>query len=120
MHLYKDQPLFSDVDMFLRSLGFQLHRFEGMSRRAFSPFQMAKNSTNCGNQDLWTDAIYTRDWMQLDKIPVAKLRKMAAILHDLFRSIDLVNLILATADRREGTNHSAVYLERLSNSVNHS
>jgi FkbM family methyltransferase len=62
-HLYKDQPLFADVDTFLRKNDFtlfDLSRSYGL--RARSPIR----STVRGGQLLWGDAFYFRDLIRED------------------------------------------------------
>jgi len=56
--LYLNQPLFSDVDVYLRNQGFTLFDLTGARRfRSDSPI----GSTSPGGQLLWGDAFYFRD-----------------------------------------------------------
>jgi len=62
-HLYKNQPLFADVDTFLRAHGFTLFDLSHSSAiRANSPVR----STLRAGQLLWGDAIYFRDLISDD------------------------------------------------------
>ena len=61
------------------------------------------------SQLLWADAVYVRSLFDLDAYEPAALRKLALILHDGYRSLDLVHLILAEHDRRAGTAFVAPY-----------
>jgi len=57
-HLYKDQPLFADIDIHLRTKGFSLFDLTNSRRnRTNSPIQ----STVHPGQLLWGDAFYLRD-----------------------------------------------------------
>lgn len=117
VELYRDQPMFADVDTFLRASGFQFHTFVGFGGRAFKPL-LANNDINRPfRQALWADAIYARDWMRLDALDETKLRKYAILAHDLLQSYDLAHLLLAELDRRAGGSLASAYLGRLSKGV---
>lgn len=112
--LYKNQPLFADVDAILRGAGFQFHTFLGFGCRAFRPL-MKNNDPKAGfRQALWSDAVYVRDWMQLEALSDQRLLKLAVLLHDVFASFDLSYVMLAELDRRDGGARCAQYGERLS------
>jgi len=113
LELYENQPLFADVDRFLRQNGFQFHTFNGFGMRAFKPL-IANDDLNQGfRQFLWSDAIYVRDWMRLDALPALKLQKYAMLAHDLLGSYDLAHLILSALDKQTGGSVASAYLERL-------
>ncbi len=52
--------------------------------------------------------------MRLDRLPPAKLRKYAAIVHDLFDSYDLAQAVLVEHDRQTGQNLAERYARRFS------
>jgi FkbM family methyltransferase len=111
--LYKNQPLFADVDAHLRKAGFQLHAFDGFGSRAFHPI-VINNDPNKGlRQVLWSDAIYVRDWMNLQALDDLKLCKYAVLAHDVFRSHDLAHMVLQALDQRHGIDLAPRYLLRL-------
>lgn len=114
VELYKGQPLFADVDRFLRSQGFQFHCFHSLAGRAFKPLIVNNNINAALRQTLWADVIYVRDWMQLDALPLHKLKNYALLAHDLLQSFDLAHLILAALDRRAGSQLATTYLQQLS------
>jgi FkbM family methyltransferase len=62
-HLYKDQPLFADVDTFLRAKGFTL--FDLMSSRRVRNLSPIQSNSHPG-QILWADGIYFRDLINND------------------------------------------------------
>ena len=102
VELYKKQPLFADVDIFLRSKGFQFHTFTGFGTRAFKPV-VVNGDVNLGlRQMLWSDAIYVRDWMQLERLSIAKLQNYAILAHEVLQSYDLAHLVLLALDQRSG------------------
>lgn len=111
--IYQGQPLFADIDRFLRSQGFQFHCFTSLSGRAFKPIVINNNVNAPVRQLLWGDAVYVRDWMRLDTLCPAKLRHYAVLAHDILQSIDLAHLILAELDRQTGSAHAPAYRTRL-------
>ncbi|WP_019498526.1 FkbM family methyltransferase [Pseudanabaena sp. PCC 6802] len=120
VELYRNQPMFADVDILLRSMGFQFHAFDSVGRRAFKPL-MANRDINSGvRQILWADALYVRDWMNLEELDAQKLRKYAVLAHDILRSYDLAHLVLAALDNKIGTSFAVTYLNRLVNKVSSS
>ncbi|MBX9702046.1 MAG: FkbM family methyltransferase, partial [Acetobacteraceae bacterium] len=59
--LYRGQPLFSEVEIFLRGQGFRLHRFLPLVSRALRPV-LVNNDPYAGlSQLVWTDAVFLRD-----------------------------------------------------------
>jgi FkbM family methyltransferase len=117
VELYRAQPMFADVDRFLRSNGFQFHTFAGFGGRTFKPL-VSKNSAGAlFRQYLWADAIYVRDWMRLERLDEIKLRKYAVLAHDLLKSYDLAHLVLAALDEKTGSNLAPAYLDRLMRSA---
>ncbi len=66
--LYHDQPLFADIDHYLRSQGFSLLLLEDLIcvERAISPLQKQRPQGRRGGQLISADAIYYRDWLGSD------------------------------------------------------
>jgi FkbM family methyltransferase len=113
VELYREQPMFADVDSFLRSRGFQFHTFSGFGGRAFKPLVANQNINMPFRQALWADAIYVRDWMRLEALGEAKLRKYAILAHDLLQSYDLAHLVLVALDSKTAGGLAPAYLKRL-------
>ena len=111
--LYKNQPLFADVDAFLRGKGFVLHKMAHCAGRLFKPFSMKGNGGREPSQWLWCDAVYVRDFSTFEQLSAVQLLKLAAILHENYGSHDLAALALGTHDRKTGGNYKAQYLQRL-------
>jgi len=75
-HLYVDQPLFADIDTFLRKQGFTLFDITKNGRiRSGSPIQ----STRGVGQLLWGDAIYFRDPIQSHSQNPDQILKLSCI-----------------------------------------
>lgn len=118
--LYEDQPLFADVDQLLRGQGFMFHRFLGMSGRTYSPLMVNGNPNAALSQMLWSDAVYVPDLTRLDRLQPHALLKLAALLHEIYGSVDLAHVVLAAYDRQCGTSHAQRYFERLTDPQQHS
>jgi FkbM family methyltransferase len=108
--LYKNQPLFADVDRTLRSHGFEFHKFLGTAGRSFKPLFVKGNINVPISQILWADAVYVKNFMELDALSEQKLLKYAVIMHEVFRSLDLCHLVLTQYDRKTGMSLSQRYL----------
>lgn len=93
--IYLGQPLFADIDIRLRSLGFQFHTFNGFGARPYRPLRAADNDAGGLRQLLWSDATYIPDVTQLEQFSNGRLLKLAVILHDFYKSVDLVLHVLA-------------------------
>jgi protein O-GlcNAc transferase len=90
--MYEGAPLFGDVDARMRSAGFQLHTFLDVYRPAYTPFV---DSGAGHSQAMWADAVYVPDVRRLERIGRGRLLKLAAIVHELYGSIDLCAHILS-------------------------
>jgi FkbM family methyltransferase len=112
MPLYKDQPLFGDIQIFLRDHGFVLHKLIDCAGRPFRPFALP-NPRMPISQLLWADAVFVRDFTRLETYSDDGLLKAAAILDLVYNSIDLVTLLLAEYDHRRGTSFRQRYIEFL-------
>ena len=112
VELYEHQPLFADVDMFLRSKGFQFIKFTTFGTRCLKPLVM-DNNINTGNQQLWSDAIYLRDLSHAESMPTEKLVKLAIVCHDVYGFYDFSLYLLNLLDSRQGTDVGKRYLELL-------
>lgn len=113
VQLYEDQPLFADVDQLLRAHGFMFHKFLDLSGRTYKPLMMNNDPNAAMSQLLWADAIYVPDLARLDRLEAGALVKLAALLHEIYRSYDLCHLVLAAHDRRFGTSYTQRYIDAL-------
>jgi FkbM family methyltransferase len=110
--LYKDQPLFADIDAELRAHGFLLHRM-GATGRTFKPLISNNDANAMMSQWLWGDAVYVWDFMRFETMPPVALLKLAAILHENYGSFDLAAVSLETHDRVAGSSLHPGYLQAL-------
>jgi FkbM family methyltransferase len=111
--LYKGQPLYGDVESFMRRQGFLPHKLIDVAGRCLRPFSLPKPS-EAMSQVLWADAIFIRDFVAIENYSTEELLKAALILNDLYLSFDLVNYLLSEFDLRTGADLSARFVDKLS------
>jgi FkbM family methyltransferase len=111
LEMYHGQPLFSDIERFLRGYGYVLHQFVPLVTRDFRPVLLSGDPYVGHSQVMWADAIFVRDFTKLQNLDAEQLLRMAVILHDCYRSFDLVLLLLREHDRRTQQGYGARYAE---------
>lgn len=112
--LYQDQPLFAEIDQFMRGMGFLLHRFAPMSGRPFRPLHSKPAPGQPGfSQVLWSDAVYVRDFRHLDRLGPERTLKLAILAHLICGSFDLTHKCLAAHDTLMDTCLAQDYLQLL-------
>lgn len=111
VEVYEGQPLFSDVDQYLRKLGFGLVKFLGPRSCTLSPCIFGGNA-DIGNQLVWSDALYMRDIFALDVLLPEQLVKLATLAHDVYGMFDFAYRFLAELDRRLSSTLAPTYLGR--------
>ena len=111
--LYKGQPLFSEMELFLRGHGFVLHRFFPTVSRAVQPMMVNGDPYAGLGQLVWADAVFIRDLLRLDALSDRQLLTMAAVLHEAYGAVDIAFRLLAEHDRRTGGAVAARYLSGL-------
>ena len=111
--MYHDQPLFAEIDRCLRGHGFLLHRFEPIISRMVKPLALGGDVMAGMSQDLWTDAVYVKDFTKPELLSSRQLLKLAVILHECYRSYDLALYFLRAHDQRVGSRYSADYFAHI-------
>lgn len=109
--LYKNQPLFADIDARLRAAGFALHKLPFTGLRPFKPFAL---DSGILSQLLWGDAVYVRDFMSFEALLPEQLLKLAAILHENYNSCDLAAEALRVYDSKAGSSLHPLYVSYVS------
>ncbi len=89
MQLYKDQPLFGEIDRELRALGLIPHIIGEMQKAMISPLQFENDIRQVMNHVVYTDVVYVRDFTQPDKMSAEQLKHLALIAHHCYGSYDL-------------------------------
>ncbi|HEX3732461.1 MAG TPA: FkbM family methyltransferase [Mycobacteriales bacterium] len=111
--LYIGQPLFSEVEAFLRGAGFVLHRFFPAVSRVVRPLLLNDDLYAGLSQLVWADAIFIKDLSRLEALSDAQLLKTARILHDCYQSVDVALYLLTEYDRRTQESLGKAYLAGL-------
>jgi protein O-GlcNAc transferase len=112
MPLYENQPLFSEVEQYLRQQNFMFHSFNGIASRSYKPYSDLVKKRLGIRQAIWSDAIFIRNLNHLKNLSTVKLKKFAAILDSVLKSYDVCFLILQLIDQRENTQLAQIYLNR--------
>jgi FkbM family methyltransferase len=98
--LYKKQPVFGDIDLELRSLGFIPHMFAAINKKMIAPM-LGPNAAAALNQIVEADVVYVRDFVKADAMANEQLKHLAMIAHHCYGSFDLaVNCIHHLVARR--------------------
>jgi FkbM family methyltransferase len=87
--LYVGQPLFGDIDLALREMGFVLHMMSDINKRMILPLHNASNPNMVMNQLLWADVVYVRDFTDPESMTSEQLKHLAIVAHHCYGSIDL-------------------------------
>lgn len=98
VEMYEKQPLFAEVDQFLRRAGFVFHRFASVHGRPMKPIHFIQNPLQPISQQLWADAVYVRDLWELQNFSLNELLRTALILHEIYHSYDAAHHVLAKAN----------------------
>jgi FkbM family methyltransferase len=97
--LYKGQPVFGEIDLELRSLGFVPHHFPAIKKRLIAP-AVSRDPTKAMNQLLEADIVYVRDFTRPERMSAEQLKQLALVAHHCYGSYDLaVNCIHHLATR---------------------
>ena len=91
--LYRHQPVFGEIDLELRSLGFVPHAFAAINKKMILPMTPPHPAAAL-NQMVEADAVYVRDFTKADAMSNEQLKHLAVIAHYCYGSFDLaVNCI---------------------------
>lgn len=100
MQLYKDQPLFAEIDQELRALGLIPHLFTEMKKAMILPLHFENDLYRTMNHTLFTDVVYVRDFTQPDKMSAEQLKHLALIAHYCYQSYDLTTKCIRDLELR--------------------
>lgn len=104
--VYQDQPLFAEVDTFLRSIGFELI---DIVNAGYNRYQALPGDAASGSRLLWAEALYCKSPHLLAKLGAEKLLKAAYIAHVNHAMYDLAAHFLAEHDKVTGTSTLSQY-----------
>jgi len=111
--MYEGQPLFSEIEMFLRGTGFMLHCLQRPESRFVAPFMIDADIYGGLNQLVWADAVFLRDLTKLDLYSDRQLIVTANLMHDVYNSFDVAYQLLAAFDARQKTGLANKYMAAL-------
>jgi hypothetical protein len=100
MPLYKDQPVFWEIDKELRQQGLLPHTFTAIKRWPLSPYSHPQHNLIPVNQLLEADVVYVRDFVKSELMSDEQIRQLALIAHHCYASHDLVTKCLSTLETR--------------------
>jgi FkbM family methyltransferase len=107
--MYVGQPLFSEQELFLRRFGLQVHKFFEIQGHVLKPFAVNGSLHLPLSQVFWADVIFIKDITRLDRLRPEQLLKLAIILNDVYRSVDVAHLVLEAYDRASRTALAPIY-----------
>lgn len=87
--LYRDQPPFGEIDMFLREIGFVPHCLAELKLRPLAPLIIDGDPQKGLRQLLEADVVYVRDFTRPDNLRGEQWKHLALIAHHCYDSIDL-------------------------------
>jgi FkbM family methyltransferase len=94
--LYKDQPVFGEIDLALRAEGFIPHCVTGTKIWPIAPMVVGDQPNRGIRQLLETDMVYVRDFSAAENMTVEQWKQLAMIAHHCYGSYDLALKSIAT------------------------
>jgi FkbM family methyltransferase len=99
--LYKDQPVFGDIDLELRGQGYIPHCFVAIKCWPISPIIIDNDPRKPLHQLLEADIVYVRDFSRPALMSDEQLKRLALIVHFCYRSFDLALRCVMLLERRQ-------------------
>jgi FkbM family methyltransferase len=94
--LYQGQPVFGEMDLALRALGFLPHSVTGTKMWPISPMVVGDTPNRGIRQLLETDMIYVRDFSRAENMNAEQWKHLALIAHHCYGSYDLALKAIVT------------------------
>lgn len=112
--MYEGQPLFSEVELYLRELGFTFHKFFPLVSRIVQPLLINNDIYSELSQATYADAIFIKDFTKFDQLDPEQLKKISLILNDIYGSFDIALRALMACDATNKSNYAEQYVKHLS------
>ena len=112
--MYEGQPLFSEVELYLRELGFTFHKFFPLVSRIVQPLLINNDIYSELSQATYADAIFIKDFTKFDQLDPEQLKKISLILNDIYVSFDIALRALMVCDAKNKSNYAEQYIKHLS------
>jgi len=94
--LYRGQPVFGEMDLALRALGFLPHSVTGTKMWPIAPMVVGDQPNRGIRQLLETDMIYVRDFSRAENMSAEQWKHLALIAHHCYGSFDLALKAIVT------------------------
>jgi len=108
--MYRGQPLFAEIDAFLRAQGFVVHRLSSLRSASFRLPGIEVELTDAVSQAMWGEAVYVPDFRRFEDLRAERLLKLAVILHENYGSTDLAARALSAYDAKTGSGLADAYI----------
>ncbi len=106
--LYENQPVYGEVDIELRNMGFVPHGTTALKKWPIAPCVIEGNSRIALNQIIEADMIYVKNLFDLENTDSEMLKKIAMISNYVYGSVDLaLKCVLLLEERGEIKTDSA-------------
>jgi len=89
VRLYRNQPVFGEIDLELRGQGFIPHALVAVRKWPIAPSLIDNTPTKALNQLLEADFVYVRDFSRPESLSDEQLKHLALIAHHCYQSADL-------------------------------
>lgn len=86
--LYEKQPVFGDIDLELRGVGFVPHAFTAINKKMIAPM-LGPDPAAAINQLVEADVVYVRNFIDAEAMDSEQLKHLALIAHHCYGSFDL-------------------------------
>lgn len=111
--LYKNQPLFGDVDQVMRGYGFMLYQIKNKQRLPLKPLQLDQTTIQFYGQEGWCDAIYVPDHNRFEMMDYEDAIRLAALSSLVFNAHDYTLHLLQKIDAKFKKNMASKFYEDL-------
>lgn len=117
--LYKNQPSFGEVDLFLRKQGFIPHCFAAIKQWPIAPLVFNNNPTQPLNQLLEADLVYVKNFIHPMNLTNEQLKHIVLIAHCCYGSFDLAAKCMEILEERGALPKLSIdhYLSMLTNKI---
>ncbi|WP_300559030.1 FkbM family methyltransferase [Limnohabitans sp. Rim8] len=119
--MYIQQPVFGDIDVTLRKLGFVPHCFSQVKTWPVGPLQYQPAAGRGYHQLLEADVVYVKDFIDPIKMSDEQLKHLCLLMHHCYGSIDLSGRCLEVLEQRGAIDNGVSrYVTHLNSSNNKS
>jgi FkbM family methyltransferase len=94
--LYQGQPVFGEIDLILREMGFLPHCVTGTKVWPIAPMVVGDAPNRGIRQLLETDMVYVRDFTRPQNMSIEQWKHLAMVAHHCYGSYDLVLKAIVT------------------------